>query len=155
MKSEDGRELSGIFPDGQSALMLVCAGLRYIEGPKWGIERYLNMQPLYQARLLIVPRLRGIWRRGLRRAENDAQVRNLHETKSHEWTGFLVTRNQSKHSYRECAKASHDVRISDRGELDRASPQKMCEKLWTLSLFNHHTIALKGVRSSLALFCVG
>ena len=33
----------GNFPDGQSALMLVCAGLRYIAGHKW-----LNMQPLYR-----------------------------------------------------------------------------------------------------------
>ncbi|MFR3975649.1 MAG: transposase [Desulfovibrio sp.] len=30
----------GNFPDGQSALMLVCAGLRYIAGHKWGTERY-------------------------------------------------------------------------------------------------------------------
>ena len=28
--------------------MLVCAGLRYIAGHKWGTERYLNMRPLYQ-----------------------------------------------------------------------------------------------------------
>ena len=48
---------------------------------------------------------------------------------------LLVTRNQSKHPDRGCAKASHDGRISGRGELDRASPQKMCEKFWTLSLF--------------------
>ena len=48
---------------------------------------------------------------------------------------FLVTRNQGKHPDRGCAKASHDDRISGRGELDRASPQKMCEKFWTLSLF--------------------
>ena len=32
------------------------------------------------------------------------------------------------------AKASHDDRISGRGELDRASPKKMCEKFWTLSI---------------------
>ena len=38
----------GNFPDGKSALMLVCAGLRYIAGHKWGTERYLNMRPLYQ-----------------------------------------------------------------------------------------------------------
>ena len=38
----------GNFPDGQSAFMLVCAGLRYIAGHKWGTERYLNMRPLYQ-----------------------------------------------------------------------------------------------------------
>ena len=38
----------GNFPDGRSALMLVCARLRYIAGHKWGTERYLNMRPLYQ-----------------------------------------------------------------------------------------------------------
>ena len=54
----------GNFPDGRSALMLVCAGLRYIAGHKWGTERYLNMRPLYQACLLTIPRLRGILRRG-------------------------------------------------------------------------------------------
>ena len=68
-----------------------------------------------------------------RRAENDSQARNPHETKSHERTEFLVTRNQGKHPDRGCAKASHDDRISGRGELDRASPKKMCEKFWTLS----------------------
>ena len=57
-----------------------------------------------------------------------------HETKSHARTEFLVTRNQSKHPDRGCAKASHDGRISGRGELDRASPKKMYEKFWTLSL---------------------
>ena len=91
------------------------------------------MQTLYPARLLIVPCLRGIWRRGLLRAENDSRARNPHETKSHERTEFLVTRNQGKHPDRGCAKASHDDRISGRGELDRASPKKMCEKFWTLS----------------------
>ena len=44
-----------------------------------------------------------------------------------------MTRNQGKHPDRGCAKASHDDRISGRGELDRASLKKMCEKLWTLS----------------------
>ena len=38
----------GTFPDGHSALMLVCARLRYIAGHKWGTERYLNIRPLYQ-----------------------------------------------------------------------------------------------------------
>ena len=46
----------------------------------------------------------------------------------HKWgTEFLVTRNQSKHPDRGCAKASHDGRISGRGEPDRAS-QKKCAK---------------------------
>ncbi len=33
----------GCFPDGQSALMLVAARLRYCASQKWGTERYLNM----------------------------------------------------------------------------------------------------------------
>ena len=33
----------GAFPDGQSALMLVCARLRYVAGTDWGAKRYLNM----------------------------------------------------------------------------------------------------------------
>ena len=36
----------GAFPDGQSALMLVCARLRHIEQPDWGQKTYLNMQHL-------------------------------------------------------------------------------------------------------------
>lgn len=34
----------GSFPDGQSALMLVCARLRYIAARKWGSKRYMRMQ---------------------------------------------------------------------------------------------------------------
>lgn len=33
----------GTFPDGESALMLVCARLRYIASNDWGRKRYLNM----------------------------------------------------------------------------------------------------------------
>lgn len=33
----------GSFPDGNSALMLVCARLRYIASSNWGTKRYLNM----------------------------------------------------------------------------------------------------------------
>jgi transposase-like protein len=33
----------GAFPDGQSALMLVAARLRFISGTRWGSKRYLNM----------------------------------------------------------------------------------------------------------------
>jgi transposase-like protein len=33
----------GTFPDGNSALMLVCARLRYIVGSQWSSARYLNM----------------------------------------------------------------------------------------------------------------
>jgi transposase-like protein len=36
----------GAFPDGQSALMLVAARLRYIAGTKWGTRRYLDMNRL-------------------------------------------------------------------------------------------------------------
>ena len=38
----------GCFPDGQSALMLVCARLRYIASKEWGTKRYLNMKHLYE-----------------------------------------------------------------------------------------------------------
>ena len=38
----------GAFPDGQSALMLVCTRLRYIAGTNWGAKRYLNMQHLFE-----------------------------------------------------------------------------------------------------------
>ena len=31
----------GTFPDGKSALMLVCARLRYVSGKEWGSKRYL------------------------------------------------------------------------------------------------------------------
>ena len=33
----------GAFPDGESALMLVAARLRYVSGTEWGMRRYLNM----------------------------------------------------------------------------------------------------------------
>ena len=36
----------GTFPDGESALMLVCARLRYITDSVWGTKRYLNMEHL-------------------------------------------------------------------------------------------------------------
>ena len=36
----------GTFPDGQSALMLVCARLRYVTGNQWGTKKYLNMSHL-------------------------------------------------------------------------------------------------------------
>lgn len=37
----------GTFPDGQSALMLVCARLRHITSSEWGTKRYLNMDHLH------------------------------------------------------------------------------------------------------------
>ena len=36
----------GAFPDGESALMLVCARLRHVASSEWGMKRYLNMQHL-------------------------------------------------------------------------------------------------------------
>ena len=34
------------FPDGNSALMLVCARLRYVAGTQWGNKKYMNMMHL-------------------------------------------------------------------------------------------------------------
>lgn len=39
----------GTFPDGKSALMLVCARLRYVSGKEWGSKRYLCMKYLTEA----------------------------------------------------------------------------------------------------------
>lgn len=39
----------GTFPDGKSALMLVCARLRYVSGREWGSKRYLYMKYLTEA----------------------------------------------------------------------------------------------------------
>ncbi len=36
----------GTFPDGASALMLVCARLRHVASSSWGTKRYLNMEHL-------------------------------------------------------------------------------------------------------------
>lgn len=36
----------GTFPDGQSALMLVCARLRHVAGTQWGSKKYMNMKHL-------------------------------------------------------------------------------------------------------------
>lgn len=36
----------GTFPDGESALMLVCARLRHVASSEWGAKRYLNMEHL-------------------------------------------------------------------------------------------------------------
>ena len=38
----------GCFPDGNSALMLVCARLRHVSSSAWGEKAYLNMQHLYE-----------------------------------------------------------------------------------------------------------
>ena len=34
------------FPDGNSALMLVCARLRHVTGTQWGNKKYMNMKHL-------------------------------------------------------------------------------------------------------------
>ena len=39
----------GAFPDGQSALMLVCARLRHVAATNWGARRYMNMDHLLKA----------------------------------------------------------------------------------------------------------
>lgn len=36
----------GTFPDGNSALMLVCARLRHVAGTQWGSKKYMNMRHL-------------------------------------------------------------------------------------------------------------
>ena len=38
----------GAFPDGQSALMLVCARLRHVAATNWGSRRYMNMDHLFK-----------------------------------------------------------------------------------------------------------
>ena len=41
----------GTFPDGNSALMLVCARLRHVAGTQWGNKKYMNMKHLETAGL--------------------------------------------------------------------------------------------------------
>lgn len=41
----------GAFPDGQSALMLVCARLRHVTASNWETKRYLNMNHLFDLEL--------------------------------------------------------------------------------------------------------
>ena len=36
----------GVFPDGNSALMLAAARIRHIAATQWGIKRYMNMDRL-------------------------------------------------------------------------------------------------------------
>lgn len=36
----------GAFPDGNSALMLVCARLRYVAGTQWGGKKHMRMKHL-------------------------------------------------------------------------------------------------------------
>ena len=39
----------GTFPDGNSALMLVCARLRHVAATQWGNKKYMNMKHLEAA----------------------------------------------------------------------------------------------------------
>nr|WP_283804966.1 IS256 family transposase [Denitrovibrio acetiphilus] len=39
----------GTFPDGNSALMLVCARLRHVAGTQWGTKRYMSMKYFTEA----------------------------------------------------------------------------------------------------------
>ena len=38
----------GAFPDGNSALMLVCARLRHVAASEWGLKRYMDMEHLFK-----------------------------------------------------------------------------------------------------------
>jgi len=38
--------VGGVFPDGNSTLMLFCTRLRYVTGTQWGSKAYLNMKHL-------------------------------------------------------------------------------------------------------------
>ena len=39
----------GTFPDGNSALMLVCARLRHVAATQWGNKKYMDMKHLEAA----------------------------------------------------------------------------------------------------------
>ncbi len=39
----------GTFPDGSSALMPICARLRYMAGTRWSSKKYMNMKHLETA----------------------------------------------------------------------------------------------------------
>ena len=39
----------GTFPDGNSALMLVCARLRHVADTQWGSKKYMNTKHLQAA----------------------------------------------------------------------------------------------------------
>jgi transposase-like protein len=45
----------GCFPDGNSALMLVCARLRHVAGTQWGRKKYMNSTSRQPLRALILP----------------------------------------------------------------------------------------------------
>ena len=41
----------GAFPDGNSALMLVCARLRHVATSEWGSKRYMDMEHLFKMKI--------------------------------------------------------------------------------------------------------
>ena len=41
--------VAGTLPNGNSALMLVCARLRHVAGTQWGNKKYMNMRHLEAA----------------------------------------------------------------------------------------------------------
>ena len=43
------RVVGTVLPDGNSALMLVCARLRHVAGTQWGNKKYMNMKHLEAA----------------------------------------------------------------------------------------------------------
>ena len=43
------RTRGGTFPDGNSALMRVCARQRHVAGTQWGNKKYMNMKHLEAA----------------------------------------------------------------------------------------------------------
>ena len=49
MRCAAGPAWLGAFPDGNSALMLVCAKLRHAAHTQWGNKKYMNMKHLEAA----------------------------------------------------------------------------------------------------------
>jgi transposase-like protein len=49
----------GVFPDGNSALMLAAGRLRHIAGTQWGIKRYMNMDRLKELKQERLIKLEG------------------------------------------------------------------------------------------------
>ena len=42
-------QFMGSYPDGNSALMLICARLLHVAGTQWGNKKYMNMKHLEAA----------------------------------------------------------------------------------------------------------
>ncbi|MEE0482142.1 MAG: hypothetical protein UDD25_07875 [Mitsuokella jalaludinii] len=40
-----------LFPDGNSALMLVCARLRHVAASEWGSKCYMDMEHLFKMKI--------------------------------------------------------------------------------------------------------